>query len=537
MNYEKIFRTWLDSPQLTEEEKAELRRYSEEEKQELFKPEPLRFGTAGIRTIVGLGTQRLNRFTCRWAIKGYSTYLKKKKEKPSVLVVYDKREHGYRLYLEAIFTLLKEGINGYIVGPNNGAISTPIVSYLIRKKSLDGAVNITASHNPANYNGMKLYDSLGKQLDVHEEKNLIKCLPSIEEAILLEVNENIDKNELKWITIAEINDYFKETAENIATALDEETSGIKSQIRILFDGHHGTTAENMKMLMHDLGFTQFKECNTDTDVINPEEASSFREVIRLAEKENIDYVCASDLDGDRGAIAERQEDGSWYFFNGNEIGIITAAFKVQFKKKLGKTYIVSTNVTNTLINKLFPNIPIHITNTGFKNISEIVNREEKKGNNLLIAFEEAMGALIEPIHREKDSYQQIAYLLEAIAYCKSNKHNLKKYLDMLISSVGVWKGLTDFYKGNNKNLDLITDSEKVKEKISELSGYSLEKIEIDQEQGIVSWFMNQNSWIKFRYSRTEPKLKIYYNLFWKKENELNRFINNFKAHLDSLFQI
>lgn len=537
MNNETVFQTWLNSPQSTPEEKQELTKYSEQEKQKLFTSKPLFFGTAGIRVLVGLGTQKLNRFTCRWLAKGFANYLRKANKNPSVLVVHDGRENGYDLYLEIVFSLAKEGIDVYVIGSDHGAISTPILSYLIREKKLDGGINLTASHNPMEYNGLKIYDSFGKQLNSEAEKNLIKCLIPIEEAINLESAENINKNQLKWIKIAEIDEYFKKTADAMPKTNCKEMMSVKSSFSVIFDHHNGTTKGRMQNFIKQLGFTNFKEFNSNATVINPEEKSSFVAATQLAEEEKAEYICAADLDGDRAAIAEKQKDGSWYFFNGNEIGIILAFFKLEFSKNLKKPYIVSTYVTNTLINKLFPKIPIHVTATGFKNISEIIDQEEKKGNDLLIAFEESIGVLVDPLHREKDSYQQIAYLLETVAFVKQNKLNLKRFLNLLIEHVGCWAGFTDFYKVNSWDHTLVTDQEKVTEKISELSNYSLERIDIDKEHGIISWFMDKDSWIKFRYSGTEPKLKVYFNLFEKKKKNLDKFVQNFKKYMDSLFQI
>lgn len=526
MAHEEIFQTWLGSTSLNPQEREELQSLPEKDKIERFSNKPYVFGTSGIRALTGLGTQRLNRFTYRLIGTGCAIYFKRRHANPIILVVHDNRNEGQKYSLEVASTLKHLGVQ-VLLAPNSGALSTPILSHLIRKKGLCGGISITASHNPINYNGLKIFNDKGKQLNKEEESEFLEVLPNPQQAIYIDIDV-LDQSSFKTIGIDEINDYLTLLSSIISS--DPKPKNIP----ILFSSYRGTTMHIMEQFAHKLNFPLFKEfMQKNNDLMNPEDPASFQELVEQAQINNIQYVMCADLDGDRAAMAELQPNKTWYFFNGNEIGVMLANFK-NITHHQNNSYIVSTHVTNTLINHLFPNIPIFLSNTGFKHIAEIVEKEEQKNQNLLIAFEEACGALMNPIHREKDSYQQIGYALELINYLKIQNKTLWDYLEELRrTSIGYWMGWTNHYQ-------VSPDEEKIqklkKENIAQkiLENFPIPFIKVNYSQDIVTWELKNQSWIKFRYSGTEPKLKIYYNLFHKNKEELKWWCQIVKDRFDTL---
>ncbi|OAL10259.1 phosphomannomutase [Candidatus Mycoplasma haematobovis] len=526
----EIYEEWKNSSILTDTEKEELERCSEEEIEKYFSYEPFKFSTAGIRRETGIAPQKLNKYSYRLLAVGYAKYLKSKSESPSAIVGHDNRENGIYYSVIVASVLRNFNIKVYLT-PHNVHIPTPVLSYYIRKLGLTGGINISASHNPPNYNGFKTYNYSGCQTNIQEEEIIKNNIPCISNIFKLDLE---DRSDFEYLPESFMVDYFKE----IITKLPHVGEYLNHKTKVLFSSHHGTSSYHMLKLANMLGFENFMEyapeCNVTYklnkgEIANPEEKESFKAMIEYANENDINYVCAHDPDGDRVAIVEKQKDGSWYYFNGNEIGVILAYFKLS-TTKFDNPYIVSTNVTSDFISRIFPEVPVYTTLTGFKNISKIVEEKQQEGKDLIIAFEEAIGILLLPDFREKDGYQQLAYILRILASLKQG--GLKDVLDYLRTKYGYWKAFTEFYRVNNHEEYIKVFSET---KVSEICSYECENIELKDE--ILAWYFKKGGWIKFRASGTEPKFKIYYNLYGENEEWVNGQINKLKKYFKNIFKI
>lgn len=526
----EIYLEWLNSNTLSDNEKEELKKYSQKDIEKYFNYEPFQFSTAGIRRETGIAPQKLNKYSYRLLAVGYAKYLKSKASNPSAIVGHDNRENGIYYSVIVASVLRNFGIKVFLT-PDNVHIPTPVLSHYIRKLGLTGGINISASHNPPNYNGFKTYNYSGCQTSIEEEEIIKKNIPCISNIFKLNLE---DRSDFEYLPESFMLDYFKE----IITKLPHTGEYLNHKTKVLFSSHHGTSSFHMLKLANMLGFENFMEyapeCNVTHklnrgEVANPEEKESFKAMIEYAEEHDIRYLCAHDPDGDRAAIVERQNDGSWYFFNGNEIGVILAYFKLN-NGEFKNPYIVSTNVTSDFITKIFPNVPLYTTLTGFKNISKIVDDKQKEGKDLIIAFEEAIGILLLPDFREKDGYQQLGYLLRIIA--SLGEGGLKDILNYLRDRYGYWRAFTEFYRVENHNHYIKVFQEA---KVSKICDYECERIEL--ENNILGWYFKKGGWIKFRASGTEPKFKIYYNLYGENEEWVNLQINKLKEYFNNIFKI
>ncbi|AEW46007.1 phosphoglucomutase/phosphomannomutase [Mycoplasma haemocanis str. Illinois] len=532
-----VFEKWLNSPVLNKEEKDQLFKYSPQEIEKYFHEKPFEFGTAGIRREVGIAPQKFNKYTYRVLAVGYAKYLKSKSLNPKAIVGHDNRINGDVYAMEIANVLRNFGIEVWIP-PKNIHISTPILSYYIRKLGLTGGINITASHNPPNYNGFKTYNNTGCQTNTEEERIIRIKTPHLSEIFDLNFEYFHDFKELPD---SFVKDYFIDLIKTLPPIKQED-----QKFKVLFSSHHGTSSYNMSLLASMMGFENFleysEECNVtwrlnEGEVSNPEEKESFNSSIKEAEKINAEYVFAHDPDGDRAAIAERQRDGSWYLFNGNEIGVLLSYFKCLYDRNLQKPYIVSTYVTGDFIQKIFPDIPIHTVLTGFKNIAGAVEEQQEKGNDLVVAYEEAIGALISPIHREKDGYQQLAFILKIISSIRPKNRRITDILDSLYKKYGYWKGFTEFYvfndlKETKKYFDSLNNVN-----FGDICDYSLSKKEFNENTKILSWYIKGGGWIKFRVSGTEPKFKVYYNIYGDSKEWIEEQANKLRFYFEKLFKI
>lgn len=533
-----IYQSWLNFSGFNSEEKQEISSYSEEQVAKLFVDKPFTFGTAGIRKKIGLNPQSWNIYTYRMMAYGYAKFIKTTCEKPSVLITHDNRKSGDIFTLEVAKVLFAEGITVYL-SPGNQSVPTPVVSYCIKKYGFSGAINITASHNPPNYNGFKTYCFLGCQTSLEQELLIQKYATKITDIFNLKYSDNF---EYKTIPANYLQDFFDEIKQKIPVLED-----IKKDTKILFTSHHGTSSQIMKNFAEQLGFKNFEEfypeCNPGSvfnkdENVNPEEVESFAASQKYADKNQINYIFAHDPDSDRFGIMEKQKNGEWYLFNGNEMAILLANFLLQHEKNIEKKFIVSTYVSGNFIKKLNPNIPIYLTKTGFKNISYIVNEKEKEGGSLLIAFEEAIGALIYPINLEKDGFQQSALSMLMIEEYKKKSSNFKEELEKIYEKYGYWKGFTDYYLiESNDWRDVLSSCLKkseMHEKIN-LFGYQIKDISFNSDSNSVEWIMDNDCWIKFRLSGTEPKFKIYYNLYNSDKKQLDESVDSFKNYFKNYF--
>ncbi|WP_391591746.1 Phosphomannomutase [[Mycoplasma] cavipharyngis] len=548
MNHQtqKLVDLWLNSTLVSDQDKQEISKMNQAELSCAFSDQPLKFGTAGIRAVTGVGTQKLNLFVYRRIATGYAHFLKiKSKEKrPIAIIVHDNRANGAFYARSCAEVLAAYDIEVYLA-PNNQLLATPIISYWIRKLQATGGINITASHNPKAYNGFKAYNSNGVQVNDQEADLIVTHMPDNLKIFDLKFNPN--SNLIKFLPDDTIQQFYDQILHHLAIEKNPELK----DLAVLFSSHHGVGSQTVKNLARQMGYHHFQEfeseCNVtanydDHEITNPEEPKSFAPMIQLANQKQINYLMAVDPDGDRFAMAERQLDQSFYFFNGNENGILLIAYLIATNKINSQNYVVSSYVTNNFIDRLLAKhqVPIFRTGTGFKLIAQEVENQERLNKKLLLAFEEAIGVLLMPFNREKDGYQAIATSLEMISYYQKQNLLLTDVLNNLYHQFGHWFGTTHAFVINDSNWKQLMQEklEQLKNTKQKFIGnHPIKQIAWNEINNCLDWILDDDNWIRFRLSGTEPKLKIYYNLYGSDQNQLRAEINMIKNQLVSLLQL
>ncbi|AFO51608.1 phosphomannomutase [Candidatus Mycoplasma haematolamae str. Purdue] len=531
------YRYWLNSERTNINEKKQLRSLSESEIQELFSLDgsELQFGTAGIRSLVNVGPKRLNVHTCRVFAEAYVKFIKETSGRGPIIVGFDNREHG-KLFAQTICKVLEH--HGISTLRSSSSLATPVLAFYIKHKGLRGGIMITASHNPQDNNGIKLYGANGAQLTPEEETRIRSLFDH--PARYLETKFGDDK-----ITLLG-NEVFDAYAQKLQQELSLKLgsfygtgSTVLRTLKFLFSSHHGTSSGRMLSLARMLGCQRFQEFYWECtptfefppeEITNPEDPRSFKSMELKASELDVDYLVAHDPDSDRGALAERDGKG-WYHFTGNEMAVLLAAFLLELSKEpkyevhIDYKYLVTTYVSGDFIDRVVkhynPFIEVKRTNTGFKSIGKKVEECSKTGT-VLLGSEEAIGCLLFPsMSLEKDGFQQTALTMFLIAFQKyqSSEFKLLSLLRRLMWNTStVWLGKTIPF-----TLKRLSEKKSILEKLNNLvESKKLIQIESYQLQvskgeieGIYKFSLNLNSssLIKARFSGTEPKFKLYFNLY------------------------
>ena len=533
MNYKTIYSQWLNNPNLLEEYKKELEEMNEENIKQSFY-DNLSFGTAGMRGVMGIGTNRLNLYTIRKATLGFANYLiKHYKEnlQNGVVIGHDNRLNSRKFCLDCASLLSSKGIKVYIF---EDLRPTPEISYAIRKLNAIGGIIITASHNPKEYNGYKVYDNTGCQLTDYKNNLLIEEINKIEDILSYNFNEN--KN---LITTLDYN--FDITYYNEIKTISLNNPS-KENFKIVYSPQHGTALKAVKEILTSLGYDvhlvesqcTYDPCFSNTLSPNPEDEKAYIEAIKLAKKINANLILTTDPDGDRIGIAVKHNN-DYILLNGNQTAALVLDYIVNNRKNNDNTLAITSIVTTSLINAIAEkhNVLFKQTLTGFKYIGEtITNYENKK--EFIFAAEESYGCNLSNIVRDKDSIQAALIISEMACVYNNNNKTLYDRLLEIYEEYGYY-----YDKVVSYSLDPLTGKEKITqimnklrtENITNIGNYKIKEIE-DYLNGykdfpknnVLRFVFEDNSFIAIRPSGTEPKYKIYYSIVASnKEQALHKF--------------
>lgn len=539
----KILKEWLLSSKLNDQEKKVISEMNLEEQKNFFSSEHLKFGTAGVRAIMGLGTNRLNQFVYEQLTEGYCKWLLSKTKNPKIIIARDNRKNGSFFQKTCAKVASSFGIEVNLI-KGDRIKATPIVSFLIKEMKLDGAIIITASHNPKNYNGFKIYKDNGGQLIDSETKIVEDFMPS---------NESIIKNEYikNDFLIKEIDEKYE--SKYLIAARDVLIKTNINELKefpIIFTPHHGTSVDTMEEWLKSIGYNNVilvKEqgyISSDFEnslSSNPEDKDSFQISLKYAKENNAKIMLGVDPDADRLAIVV-MHNNEWYYLSGNESGIIFTEYVINNKKFTKKPMVVSTHVS-TILSEIIckkNNISYFKTGTGFKWISDKINKE-LKNHELVVAFEEAIGSLNTTINSDKDSFQGAALILEIFNECSKNNKTLIDYLDEIYEKYGYWKGATiAFLMDAVKILDwktkMISKMEFFQKVIPKsINGTNFLNTNWNHEGDCLEWKFENGSVIKFRMSGTEPKFKSYINALGDSQNSTKNFIKEATEYINELY--
>ncbi len=557
--------TWL-SPSFDKETQTQVKHLLENDPKELVESfhRSLEFGTGGLRGIMGVGTNRMNRYTVGMATQGLANYLKKTFQhlpQIKIAIAYDCRNNSS--YFAEVAAAILSG-NGIKVFLFDALRPTPELSFTVRHLQCQSGIVITASHNPKEYNGYKVYWEDGAQVTPPHDENIIAEVNKINspEQVTFEPNKNL----IEYIgkNIDEI--YLQ----SIATLVKLSPESIKQyhDLKIVYTPLHGTGVTLLPEMLRRMGFTKVftvKEQNVNDGNFptvqspNPEEKSALQMAINLADKEHADLVLATDPDADRVGIAVRNHDGTMEILNGNQTNsILTYYLLKQWKEKgklTGNEYIVKTIVTTDLMVKIAESFDVKWYNcyTGFKYIAEVIRKHE--GTQTFIGGgEESFGFNVGEFVRDKDAIVTSALVAEVATWAKSKGQSLYDLLLEIYCKYGLYKekqvsltkkGVEGMQEIQNIMLKFRTSTPKViaGEKVVTVYDYqtltktnvlsgTTEKIDQPYTSNVLQYFTEKGISVSIRPSGTEPKIKFYFSV----SQPLNT-VENYQTISQSIEQI
>ena len=525
---------WLNSNLLNEEEKNELRSIANDEKEiENRFYTNLSFGTAGMRGVRGIGKNRMNRYNIRKATQGLSNYIIETTgeigKAKGVAIAYDSRLDSVENAINTAMTLAGNGIKVYLFEGNR---STPELSFATRELKCQAGIMITASHNPKEYNGYKVYWEDGAQIVDPQATGIVSAVEAVDifnDIKIMDEKEAIEKGLLVYVGEKLDNIYIEEVKKNSINPNVEN----KDKLKIVYSPLHGVAARPVERVLKEMGYTEvypvkeqekpdgnFPTCS----YANPEDVSVFKLSTDLADKVGADICIANDPDGDRVGIAIRDNDGKWFFPNGNQIGILFAEYILTYKKDIPAngtmiTTIVSTPLLDTIAKKN-GKIPLR-TLTGFKYIGEKIRQFENKilDGTFLFGFEEAIGYLVGTHVRDKDAVVASMIIAEMATTFKNNGSTMYKELIKIYEKYG-WR-LENTVPVTKQGKDGLEEIQKIMKSMrekthTEIAGIKVKEF-LDYKKGIkdlpkadvIQFILEDDTYLTVRPSGTEPKIKFY----------------------------
>ncbi len=546
---ERNFERWLNSPRLSDEEKQELLKMSDQEKDDAFF-QNIEFGTAGMRGILGLGTNRMNVYTVKKATIAFALYLLEKfpnAKEAGVVISHDNRHMSREFTLLSSKILNEMGLETYIF---DSLRPTPELSFAVRELHTVGGIMITASHNPKEYNGYKVYDENGAQLVPEKIKRLLEIIDEIPDELSIDVK--VDEHPGHETVLSHvIDDEYVQLVESIQ--IHPELS--KDDFKVVFTPNHGTSYLNGMRVFKELGYQVIpvtSQCDPDPDFKgtlspNPEDKRAFIEPIKVAKAHDADLIVMNDPDGDRCGLACKMPDGEYRLFTGNESGALLIHYIMSERQKMGtmpkKGIMYDTIVTSDLGRKIARSFDVEVKSflTGFKYIGNQLHYDEIMPNRptFLFGYEESYGCLIKPFVRDKDGLQAILLYSEMALFYKKQGMSIYDALIKVQKEYGYHYDFVDslYFEGSEgaammKKLmdDLHYHAPRAINgiKIIQIDDYLLQKsfdlidnrekpLGLDKSD-VIKIFLADDSWIAVRPSGTEPKCKFYIEVVGDKDS-------------------
>lgn len=549
MNYKRVYEEWLRNPYFDTETNFELEsiKYNENEIKERFYKD-LEFGTAGLRGIIGAGINRMNKYVVRRATQGLANYiLIQGKEDQGVAIAYDSRRMSTQFAKEAALTLCANGIKAYIF---DSLRPTPELSFAVRHLGCVAGINITASHNPPEYNGYKVYWEDGAQITPPHDAGIMREVAAVEDwATIRTMPEAQAKRAGLYQVIGkDVDDVYMEELKKLVLH-PECIEKWADKLKIVYTPLHGTGNIPARRVLKELGFKHVYVVpeqelpNGEFPTVsypNPEAAEAFELALALAKEKDADLVLATDPDADRLGVYVKDKDGEYHVLTGNMSGCLLADYEIGQMKALGKDIsdgsLIKTIVTTNMADAIAKYYDVDLIEvlTGFKYIGQqILKMEETGRGQYLFGFEESYGCLIGTHARDKDAIVATMALCEAAAF----------YMD---KGMTMWDAMLDLYKRMGYYLDGIRSitlagvegGEKIQQVLStlrsnppkEFGGYkvlSVRDYKMDTIQdvktgkikptglpnsNVLYYDMEEGVWLCVRPSGTEPKIKFYYGV-------------------------
>ena len=557
---EERYSKWLNHENLAPQYKPVLEAMNAEEKNDAFYT-TIEFGTAGMRGLLGPGTNRINIHTIRKATQGYANYINENNGgEAGIAIGYDNRHMSKEFAFDCADLLAKNNIKSYVF---ESLRPTPELSFAVRHLKCFGGIMITASHNPKEYNGYKLYDDKGCQLIPCLASQVIERVNAIEDELAIDANCTEEQKKLITVIGKDVDEeYYKNV---LSIQLNPE---VKKDIKIVFSPEHGTANIPVQEVYKRAGYTCIpvvEQCSPDPDFSNtptpnPEQAGAYELSLKYAKENHADLILVCDPDADRMGVGVLH-NGEYVVLTGNQSGSVEIEYICSQLQKQGKMpenpVMFNTVVTSDLGEKVASDYGVSTekTLTGFKFIGEKVAKYEKTHEkNYVFGYEESYGSLIKPFVRDKDAPQACLMLAEACAFYKEQGKDLVDVLNSLYDRHGTYeesqvalslageagaKRIKEILATLRKDAPTeiggtkVVRSEDYKEctikegnTVTELTGFN--------KSDVLKYYIEDGSWIAVRPSGTEPKCKFYYCIKGASKEDAHNKTVHFQKAMDDL---
>ena len=531
---------------------------NEDELNERFHSD-LKFGTGGIRGLMGIGSNRINKYTISKFTQGLADHLNKtfKKKQKTLIIAYDNRRNSKFFSNEVAKVLSANNFNVILF---DDVRPTPLLSFSIRHFNADGGIMITASHNPPEYNGYKVYNSFGGQIVPPDDK---KISESIKKLNFNQIKWDNNKSKVKIIDDNFDKIYFKKIILN--SVLEKKN---REKLKIVYSSLHGTGIKSIPPLLNEAGYKDINlvenqcfinENFLNTNSSNPEDKSAFEQTILLADKINGEIIITTDPDADRLGVGVRDFKKKWFLLNGNQLMVLFLLFLLERKEFKKENFFVSTTlVSSPLFEKIAKKnkIECKLCHTGFKWIADVIEKENKK--TFLCGGEESFGFLYGNEVRDKDAASASLLFCDMFSFLKSKGETVISYLIEIYKDYGFYydKLYTITKKGRKgsaeikKRIELlrlnppktiaginISKIDDYKTGLSYLKNGKIKKLDLPKTNLII-YYLEDNSRISVRPSGTEPKIKFYVNLYSEYNNnfDLNKESNKLEKKVKQIIK-
>lgn len=527
---------------------------------------PLEFGTAGMRGIIGAGINRMNLYTVRQATEGLAMFietLEDKAKKRGVAIAYDSRHQSPEFAMCAAETLAAHGIQSYVF---DSLRPTPELSFAVRHFHCIAGIMITASHNPAAYNGYKVYGEDGGQMPPHDADMVTGFVRQVTNLLDIETTPRSEAGPLIQLIGEDVDEIYLKHIQTVTVDKELiERSG--KSLKLVFTPLHGTGKMLGERALKQAGFEQFvlvpEQAVADPDFTtvaspNPEEHSAFEYAIRLGKKENAELLVATDPDADRLGAAVRMPNGDYEVLTGNQLGSLMVHYLLTAQENKGilsdQSVVLKSIVSSELPTAICEAFNVKMVNvlTGFKFIAEKIKKfEQDKSHEFVFGFEESYGYLVKPFVRDKDAIQALLLLAEIAAYYKEQDKTLYDALQDIYKEFGYFEEKTipitmSGIEGLTKIKELM---QQIREDIPTTFGHVAVDFYEDYstqtrtysngdvtpidlpKANVLKFFLVDGSWIAIRPSGTEPKIKFYLGVKGQSDNETSDKINSFESAL------
>ena len=550
MDYKEEYKKWCEDPSFDKETRKELLsiKDDEEEIKDRFYKE-LEFGTAGLRGVIGMGTNRMNKYTVGKATQGLANYiLEQGTQDKGVAISYDSRRMSDEFSLQTALILNANGIKTYIF---DHLRPVPELSFAVRKLNCISGIMITASNNPPKYNGYKVYWEDGAQITAPKDKEIIEEVKKVEDYSEIKKisKEEAVKNGLYNVIEKEIDDeYIKEIKKHVLNPDIIKKEG--KELKIVYTPLHGTGNMVAERLLNELGFKNVyvvpEQAKPDgnfptVDYPNPEDKKAFKLALELAKRVDADVVLATDPDADRlGIYAKDTKTGEYMPYTGNMSALLIAEYRISQMKEKGilpkDGMFITTIVSSDLAKAIAANYGLECIEvlTGFKNIGAVMKKaEENHDKTYVFGFEESYGCLIGDYARDKDGIAAVMSLCEAAAYYRAQGITLWDQMNNIYKKYG-------YYKEDQVSIVMegAEGAEKIKEMMTAMRNKDIEKIgkykvltfkDVERDyvkdmltgkegktglpkSNVLYYALEDNCWCCVRPSGTEPKIKLYFGV-------------------------